>query len=80
MGRVRGFKPQRRRHNDVRGPVPISRAIIRQHLIDAGYSPDEIHEKLRELPDPVDFEQHGPLLEKLGITPGSLMDDLDAGP
>lgn len=75
-----GCKLGRTVTNAMRGPVPISRAAIRQHLINAGYSPEQIHEMLRELPDPVDFEHYAPLLEKLGVTIGSLIDEMGGGP
>jgi len=63
-----------------RGPVPISRAIIRQHLINAGYSPEQIHRLMQEIPDPIDLERDGPILERLGITVGSLVEDAGGSP
>lgn len=64
----------------MRGPVKFSRAVIRQNLINAGYSPEQVHEMLQGLPEPLDLQHHTDVLEKLGIRPEQLMDDLGDSP
>jgi hypothetical protein len=58
----------------------ISRATIRQHLINQGYSPEQVHAMLVELPQDLDPVRDSAVLEKLGITVDSLLDDRGSGP
>jgi hypothetical protein len=58
----------------------ISRATIRQHLINQGYSPEQVHVMLLELPEDLDFERDAELLAKIGISAESLLDDRGASP
>ena len=58
----------------------ISHAEAKQILRRAGYSPEQVDDVLRHLPDPIDTERDGDALLKLGVTRGTLLDRLGGSP
>ena len=46
----------------------------------AGYSPEQISNVLRDLPDPIDSERDAETLFKLGVSVGTIMDRLGSSP
>lgn len=46
----------------------------------AGYSDEFIREVLSQLPDPLDLERDGPILERYGLGPELLQDRMGGSP
>lgn len=58
----------------------VSHAQAEQILRRAGYSPEQIEDVLRDLPDPIDPDRDSEVLFKHGITQGGLMDRMGGSP
>ena len=58
----------------------VSHAEVEQFLRKFGCSPEHVRDILRDLPDPVEFDQARQVFAKDGITIGALMDRMGASP
>lgn len=58
----------------------VSHADAKQILRRAGYSPEQIEDVLRHLPDPIDLERDAEALFKLGVSRGALIDRMGGSP
>jgi hypothetical protein len=58
----------------------ITRWTIRQHLINQGRAPEEVHKLLVDLPEHLDLQRDAALFEKLGVSIDQLMSERGASP
>jgi len=58
----------------------ISHADARDVMQGAGYAAEVIEEVMAQLPDPIDLDRDGPVLERYGLTLDQLSDRMGASP
>jgi hypothetical protein len=58
----------------------VAHTEVEQFLRRFGYSTDYVHDLLRDLPDPVEYDRARKVLSEHGITTRGLMDEMGASP
>jgi hypothetical protein len=61
-------------------PPPQSHEEAARVLRHAGYSEDFISEVLSQLPDPIDVQRDQPILDRYGLSPERLMEQMGGSP
>jgi hypothetical protein len=59
---------------------PRSHAEVARILRHAGYSEEFINEVLSQLPDPIELERDQPILDRYGLSPERLMEQMGGSP
>jgi hypothetical protein len=59
---------------------PRSHAEAARILRHAGYSEEFINEVLSQLPDPIELERDQPILDRYGLSPERLMEQMGGSP
>ena len=75
-----GCQPGRAYADRVAPFPPRSHAEVARILRHAGYSEEFINEVLSQLPDPIELERDQPILDRYGLSPERLMEQMGGSP